>query len=202
MGLIKEIGLWVLDTACATTKKWQTENAYYGTVAVNVSAVQMAEENFVSLVSTCLDKYELDPKYLELEVTETMVLDNIDAMLGKLNEIKEMGVSISIDDFGTGYSSFSYIKQLPASTLKLDMEFIKEIPDNKADMAVVDGMIVLAHNLGMKVVAEGVESQEQYDFLAEHKCDLIQGYLINKPLSEDAFIAEYAGVSNDPASIH
>ena len=192
MGLIKEIGLWVLDTACATAKKWQLEYDYYGTVAVNVSAVQMAEENFVTLVGACLAKYELDPKYIELEVTETMVLENIDAMLEKLNEIAAMGVSISIDDFGTGYSSFSYIKQLPASTLKLDMEFIKDIPENEADMAVVDGMIVLAHNLGMKVVAEGVEVQEQYDFLAEHNCDLVQGYLINKPLSEEAFIAEYA----------
>jgi len=119
-----------------------------------------------------------------------------------LDEIKEMGVSISIDDFGTGYSSFNYIKQLPANTLKLDMEFIKEIPENKADMAVVDGMIVLAHNLGMKVVAEGVESQEQYDFLAEHKCDLIQGYLINKPLPEDAFIEEYGEVSKETESSH
>jgi len=202
MGLIKEIGLWVLDTACATAKKWQTEYDYYGTVAVNVSAVQMAEDNFVTLVGTCLDKYELDPKYIELEVTETMVLENIDAMLEKLNEINAMGVSISIDDFGTGYSSFSYIKQLPASTLKLDMEFIKDIPTNEADMAVVDGMIVLAHNLGMKVVAEGVETQEQYDFLAEHHCDLVQGYLINKPLSEDAFIAEYAGSSEEVDSVH
>ncbi|MEW4982144.1 MAG: EAL domain-containing protein [Cycloclasticus sp.] len=202
MGLIKEIGLWVLDTACATAKKWQTEHDYYGTVAVNVSAVQMVEENFVTLVGTCLDKYDLDPKYLELEVTETMVLDDIDVMLKKLNEIEQMGVSISIDDFGTGYSSFSYIKQLPASTLKLDMEFIKDIPENEADMAVVDGMIVLAHNLGMKVVAEGVETQEQYDFLAEHKCDLIQGYLINKPLSEDAFIAEYGELSKQANSLN
>lgn len=197
MGLIKDIGLWVLDTACATAKKWQSEYNYYGTVAVNVSAVQMAEENFVKLVGTCLDKYELAPKYLELEVTETMVLNDIDAMLEKLNEITAMGVSISIDDFGTGYSSFSYIKQLPASTLKLDMEFIKDIPENKGDMAVVDGMIVLAHNLGMKVVAEGVETQEQYDFLTEHNCDLVQGYLINKPLSEEVFIAEYAALPKE-----
>ncbi|ORU93646.1 MAG: response regulator receiver protein [Cycloclasticus sp. symbiont of Bathymodiolus heckerae] len=202
MGLIKEIGLWVLDTACATTKKWQDEHGYYGSVAVNVSAVQMAEENFVSLVATCLDKYELDPKYLELEVTETMVLENIDSMLEKLNQIKDMGVSISIDDFGTGYSSFSYIKKLPASTLKLDMEFIKDIPENEADKAVVDGMIVLAHNLGMKVVAEGVESQEQYDFLTDHKCDLIQGYFINKPLSEEAFVTEYMLPSDDEKHLH
>lgn len=202
MGLIKEIGLWVLDTACATAKKWQTEHDYYGSVAVNVSAVQMAEDNFVTLVASCLDKYELNPKYLELEVTETMVLDDIDVMLKKLNEIEQMGVSISIDDFGTGYSSFSYIKQLPASTLKLDMEFIKDIPENEADMAVVDGMIVLAHNLGMKVVAEGVETQEQYDFLAEHKCDLIQGYLINKPLTEEAFIAQYGESPEQATSLN
>lgn len=202
MGLIREIGLWVLDTACATLKKWQLEHEYFGTVAVNVSAVQMAEDNFVELVKACLTKYELDPQYLELEVTETMVLENIDAMLEKLNQIKKMGVSISIDDFGTGYSSFSYIKQLPASTLKLDMEFIKDIPESKADMAVVDGMIVLAHNLGMKVVAEGVETQEQYDFLAKHQCDLIQGYLINKPLSEGVFEAEYVTRVKEVASLH
>ena len=192
MGLIKEIGLWVLDTACATAKKWQVEDNYYGTVAVNVSAVQMAEENFVTLVGTCLDKYELAPKYLELEVTETMVLNDIDIMLEKINELATMGIKISIDDFGTGYSSFSYIKQLPASTLKLDMEFIKDIPAKKEDMAVVDGMIVLAHNLGMKVVAEGVETKEQYDFLTERHCDFVQGYFINKPLPEPVFIAEYA----------
>jgi len=182
----------VLDTACATAKKWQVEDNYYGTVAVNVSAVQMAEENFVTLVGTCLDKYELAPKYLELEVTETMVLNDIDIMLEKINELATMGIKISIDDFGTGYSSFSYIKQLPASTLKLDMEFIKDIPAKKEDMAVVDGMIVLAHNLGMKVVAEGVETKEQYDFLTERHCDFVQGYFINKPLPEPVFIAEYA----------
>lgn len=196
MGMIKEIGLWVLDTACATLKKWQQEHDYRGTVAVNVSAVQMAEDNFVRNVENCLHKYELEAHYLELEVTESMVLENIDAMLGKLNQIKKMGVNISIDDFGTGYSSFNYIKQLPANTLKLDMEFIADIPENKADMAVVDGMIVLAHNLGMKVVAEGVERQKQYDFLAEHKCDLIQGYLVSKPLSEEAFLKNYVMISN------
>ena len=190
-GVIKEIGLWVLDNACRTLKQWQLDSEYEGTIAVNVSAVQMADEKFVSQLQGCLDRHQLDPSYLELEVTETMVLENVDAMLEKMHQIRRMGVSLSIDDFGTGYSSFSYIKQLPAETLKLDMEFICEIPDNKSDMAVVDGMIVLAHNLGMKVVAEGVETQEQYDFLAEHGCDLVQGYLIDKPLPEDAFEEKY-----------
>ncbi|PHS73416.1 MAG: response regulator receiver protein [Cycloclasticus sp.] len=202
MGLIKDIGLWVLDTACATIKNWQNEYDYQGTVAVNISAVQMADEKFVSLVASCLNKHKLDPKYLELEVTETMVLENIDAMLEKLNQIKKMGVSISIDDFGTGYSSFSYIKQMPASTLKLDMEFIADIPQNKGDMAVVDGMIVLAHNLGMKVVAEGVETKEQYDFLVEHDCDLIQGYYIDKPLPEEVFETSYVNLKEKSATSH
>ncbi|PCI20701.1 MAG: response regulator receiver protein [Piscirickettsiaceae bacterium] len=197
MGIIKEIGLWVLETACKTIKQWQDDFAYQGTVAVNVSAVQMADEDFVADVQRCLDKFQLEPCYLELEVTETVVLENIEAMLEKLHQIKRMGVSLSIDDFGTGYSSFSYIKQLPAETLKLDMEFIKDIPENKADMAVVDGMIVLAHNLGMKVVAEGVETQQQYDFLAEHKCDLVQGYLIDKPLPEDIFVQKYVMPSDE-----
>ena len=190
-GMIKEIGQWVLEKACRTLRQWQVDYEYSGTMAVNVSAVQMADENFVSVIEDCLEKNQLDPRYLELEVTETMVLENIDAMLEKMHQIRRMGVSLSIDDFGTGYSSFSYIKQIPAETLKLDMEFIHEIPDNKADMAVVDGMIVLAHNLGMKVVAEGVETKEQYDFLAEHKCDLVQGYLIDKPLEEDVFVQKY-----------
>jgi len=202
MGLIKEIGLWVLDQACETTKKWQLEHGYEGTVAVNVSAVQMEEDNFVELVETCLNKHQLEPKYLELEVTETMVLENVEVMLEMLNLIRSMGVSISIDDFGTGYSSFSYIKQLPANTLKLDMEFVQDIPESKADMAVVDGMIVLAHNLGMKVVSEGVETQEQYDFLAEHKCDLVQGYLISKPLSEQAFEGEYVALKAEAKELH
>jgi len=190
-GVIKEIGLWVLDNACRTLKQWQLDSEYEGTIAVNVSAVQMADEKFVSQLQGCLDRHQLDPSYLELEVTETMVLENVDAMLEKMHQIRRMGVSLSIDDFGTGYSSFSYIKQLPADTFNLDMEFICEIPDNNSVMAVVDGMIVLADKLGMKVVAEGVETQEQYDFLAEHGCDLVQGYLIDKPLPEDAFEEKY-----------
>jgi len=192
VGLINEIGFWVLDTACATAKNWQLECNYYGSVAVNVSAVQMEEDNFVFLVETCLNKYELDAKYLELEVTESMVLDKTGVMLGKLNQIREMGVKVAIDDFGTGYSSFSYIKNMPANTLKLDMEFIENIAENESDMAVVDGMIVLAHNLGMTVVAEGVETQEQYDLLVAHKCDTVQGYFIGKPLPKDMFIAAHA----------
>lgn len=191
MGMIQDIGLWVLDTACATAKKWQIQHGYKGTVAVNISAKQMIADDFVSLVAMCLKKNNLNAKYLELEVTESMVLENVDAMLEKLNQITRMGVQISIDDFGTGYSSFSYMKQLPASVLKLDMVFISDIPGNEGDMAVVDGMIVLAHNLGMKVVAEGVERQEQYDFLEDHGCDLVQGYLIDKPLSEALFEEKY-----------
>jgi len=188
VGLINEIGFWVLDTACATAKKWQQEYNYYGTVAVNVSAVQMDAKDFVFLIETCLNKYELEAKYLELEVTETIVLENTDVMLGRLNQIKDMGVKVAIDDFGTGYSSFNYIKKLPASTLKLDMEFIENIAENESDMAVVDGMIVLAHNLGMTVVAEGVESQAQYKLLTDHKCDIVQGFFIGKPLPEESFI--------------
>jgi len=188
VGLINEIGFWVLDTACATAKNWQLEYSYYGSVAVNISAVQMKEDDFVFLVETCLNKYELEAKYLELEITESMAFDKTGVMLDKLNQIRDMGVNVAIDDFGTGDLSFSDIKNLPVNTLKLDMEFIENIVENESDMTVVDGMIVLAHNLGMTVVAEGVESQEQYDLLVAHKCDIVQGYFIGKPLPGKIFI--------------
>jgi EAL domain-containing protein (putative c-di-GMP-specific phosphodiesterase class I) len=190
-GLIKDIGMWVLETACKTLKSWQVHHGYVGTVAVNVSAVQIMDESFVDKVSYCLKKYHLEKGCIELEITESMVLDDVDVMLEKLHQLRRLGISLSIDDFGTGYSSFNYLKQMPVHTLKLDREFIVNIDDDKGDQAVVDGMIVMAHNLGLKVVAEGIETQPQYDFLEKRKCDLIQGYLVSKPLTQEDFENKY-----------
>lgn len=187
MGLIHDIGIWVLKTACESLVRWQKEHDYAGTVAVNVSAVQLADENFVSHVSACLQETGLDPACLELEITESIVMEDAELVIAKLRQLRDMGIHLAIDDFGTGYSSFNYLKQLPVNTLKLDREFISDIPNNKADMAVVDGLITLAHNLDLKVVAEGIEDQGQFDFLKEHGCDLIQGYLISKPLPMNEF---------------
>ena len=191
MGLIHDIGMWVLKTACEAIKGWQDDHDYQGSVAVNVSAVQLADEHFVANVMACLKETRLDPAFLELEITESIVMEDAQSVIVKLRQLRNMGIHLAIDDFGTGYSSFNYLKQLPVNTLKLDREFISDIPNNKADCAVVDGLITLAHNLDLKVVAEGIEEQEQFEFLKRHGCDIIQGYLISKPMPLGDFEARH-----------
>lgn len=183
-GLIIPIGEWALREACRANKSWQNLGYKPISMAVNLSAKQFRHQNIALLVEQVLKETGLDPQYLELEITETAVMDDLESTVNRLKDIKGMGVQISIDDFGTGYTSIHYLKQFPISGLKIDQSFIKGIPDNQDDVAITSAVIALAHNLGIKVVAEGVETAEQLRYLADHNCDIVQGYFLSRPLSE------------------
>ena len=184
-GLILPIGEWVLRTACSQTRKWQDEGLPAVTVAVNVSAVQFRHEGFCGLVRKVLEETGLPPQYLELELTETLLLANTELMLPVVQELKDMGVMVAIDDFGTGYSNFSYLKRLQISKLKIDRSLIRDIAVNPDDAAITAAIISMAKSLRLKVIAEGVEDEAQMSFLRAHQCDEIQGYYFSKPLTVD-----------------
>lgn len=183
-GLMMEIGEWVLREACRACKSWQKQGYQPITIAVNLSPKQFAHDDITDIVKKVLLETGLDPTFLELEITEMTIIDDVDAAAMKLRDIKNMGVKICIDDFGMGYTSISYLKKLPIDVLKVDQNFIKGIPVNQNDAAITSAIIALGHNLGMKVIAEGVESAEQLQYLAEHDCDLVQGYYFSRPLTE------------------
>lgn len=182
-GLIVPIGEWVLRTACAQARKWQDGGLPAVPIAVNVSAVQFRQDGFRNLIKNVLRETGLPPQYLELELTESLLLTNADVMFSVLSELNEMGLQLAIDDFGTGYSSLSYLKQFPVKKLKIDRSFIKNVVLNQSDAAITTAIIGMAKSLGLKVIAEGVETEAQMSFLREHRCDEIQGYYLSKPIT-------------------
>ncbi len=184
-GLIMPIGEWVLRTACSQARKWQEEGLLAVSVAVNVSAVQFRQTGFCELIRRVLHETGLAPQYLELELTEGLLLSNADVMFSVLQELKALGLKLAIDDFGTGYSSLSYLKQFPVGRLKIDRSFIRDIAVNPDDAAITTAIISMAKSLNLKVIAEGVEDEEQMSFLRAHQCDEIQGYYFSKPLAVD-----------------
>jgi len=186
-GLIISIGEWVLKTACAQARQWQSDGLPVVPVAVNVSSVQFAQRNFVDLVRTALCETGLDPQYLELELTESLLISNADVMLAVLKDLKEMGVKLAIDDFGTGYSSLSYLRHFPVYKLKIDRSFVRDLTVNADDAAITDTIISMAKSLGLTVVAEGVENEDQFSFLQQHRCDEMQGFYFSKPLAAEEF---------------
>lgn len=159
------------------------------TVAVNVSPRHFQKNSFISTVQRILAESGLDPHLLELEVTEGLLLDNTEEAIETLAELRRLGVSIALDDFGTGYSSLSYLKRLPVDKIKVDKGFIRDLMSDTRDAAIVNSIIAMAHNLGMNVVAEGVETEAQHQFLLEHGCDSFQGYLFAKPMPFEHFTA-------------
>ncbi|HZJ86257.1 MAG TPA: GGDEF domain-containing phosphodiesterase, partial [Erysipelotrichaceae bacterium] len=180
--LINDIGSWVLKTACLQNKLWQNMGLKPLIMAVNISASQILNNDLVSEVKYVLKETGLSPKYLELEVTESIAIRDSVNVLKNLRQLSYLGVSIAIDDFGMEYSSLSRLKQLPTNMLKIDMDFTKGIETNLSDRAIIRVIISLAKNLNIKVIAEGVETKEQLEFLKFEKCDFIQGYLFYKPL--------------------
>jgi diguanylate cyclase (GGDEF)-like protein/PAS domain S-box-containing protein len=184
-GLILPIGEWVLRAACSQARKWQDEGLPAMTVAVNVSAVQFRQEGFCELIGRVLHEAGVAPQYLELELTESLLLANADVTLSVLRELKAMGVTLAIDDFGTGYSSFSYLRQFRVSKLKIDRSFIRDVAVKPDDAAITTAIISMARSLNLKVIAEGVENEAQMAFLRAHYCDEIQGYYFSKPLAVD-----------------
>jgi diguanylate cyclase (GGDEF)-like protein/PAS domain S-box-containing protein len=184
-GLIMSLGEWALRIACGQACKWQDQGFPAVPIAVNVSAVQFRHEHFLDLIQMVLQETRLAPKYLELELTESLLLANGDVTISVLRQLKEMGIKLAIDDFGTGYSSLSYLRQFPVSKLKIDRSFVQHVAENPDDAAIAAAIISMAKSLNLKVIAEGVETEEQMAFLRAHRCDEIQGYYFSKPLTTE-----------------
>jgi EAL domain-containing protein (putative c-di-GMP-specific phosphodiesterase class I) len=189
-GLILPMGAWVLRTACAQARRWQDDGLCAMPIAVNVSAVQFRQQGFRELISKVLSETGLACQYLELELTESLILSNADVTSSVLRELKGMGIKLAIDDFGTGYSSLSYLKQFPFSKLKIDRSFIRDAAVNSDDAAITTAIISMAKGLGLKVIAEGVENEAQMSFLRALRCDEIQGYYFSKPLTVEEVSAK------------
>ena len=182
-GLIVPIGLWVLQTACAQLKEWQNDALTRDlTLAVNVSAKQFRQPDFVAQVQRVLQESGAKPSHLKLELTESTVLENVEDTISKMRELKLLGVSFSMDDFGTGYSSLQYLKRLPLDQIKIDQSFVRDIATDPNDAAIVQTIIAMTEALGLNVIAEGVETEEQREFLDMHGCHAFQGYLFSKPM--------------------
>ena len=187
-GLIVPIGLWVLKTACAQLNQWQNDVFLRNlALAVNVSAMQFRQSDFVSQVRHALVESGAKPTHLKLELTESTVLENVDDTIAKMRELKLHGVSFSMDDFGTGYSSLQYLKRLPLDQIKIDQSFVRDLTTDPNDAAIVQAIIAMTQALGLNVIAEGVETEAQREFLDKHGCHDFQGYLFSKPLPLDQF---------------
>ncbi len=182
-GLILPLGIWILETACLQLMAWSAcAQTAHLTLAVNVSARQLRQPEFASLVGELLERTGADARKLKLELTESMLLDNVEEIIAKMNALKALGVGFSLDDFGTGYSSLAYLERLPLDQIKIDRSFIKGVPNNSNDAAIVQTIVALAQSLSLSVIAEGVETEPQRDFLASHGCAAYQGYLFSRPL--------------------
>ncbi len=186
-GLIVPIGAWVLRAACAQNQAWQQRGLPALRVAVNLSARQFAQDDLHTTIVHVFEETGLSPELLELEITESVTMDNPEHAAGLLRKLKALGIRLAIDDFGTGYSSLSYLKRFPIDNVKIDRSFIKDIPKDEDDVAITKAIIAMAHSLRLKVIAEGVETEEQLAFLREHGCDEAQGYLFGAPMPADEF---------------
>jgi EAL domain-containing protein (putative c-di-GMP-specific phosphodiesterase class I) len=187
-GFIVTLGEWVLKTACRQNKAWQNAGFKKIFVSVNISLRQFQNKNFVKMIKDILNETSFDSKYLGLEITESIAMENEDYTIEVLRELKDMGLYLAIDDFGTGYSSLGYLNKFPIDTLKIDKSFIKTLMDEKENSApIASSIIALGHNLNLKITAEGVETMDQFKYLKKQNCDAIQGYLFSKPLTSDEF---------------
>jgi diguanylate cyclase (GGDEF)-like protein/PAS domain S-box-containing protein len=196
-GLIVPIGNWVIGEACRQNKAWQDAGLEPITVCVNVSARQFGDKHLVAHIRHALDTSSLSPNYLELELTESSIMQNIDQAIETMWEFQSLGVQLSIDDFGTGYSSLSALKNFPVTRLKIDRSFISDLSSNESDRTVASAIIMLAQKLKLRVIAEGVETEEQLQFLRDNNCDEMQGYLFSRPVPADEFQALARGKQAD-----
>jgi diguanylate cyclase (GGDEF)-like protein/PAS domain S-box-containing protein len=203
-GLILEIGEWVLREACLALRRWHQHGLDRLSVAVNVSVLQLLRGDFPEVVRRVLDDTGVPPNALELELTESVLMANAEQTAMKLQAFRALGVSLAIDDFGTGYSSLAYLKRLPITTIKIDKAFIGDLTHDPEDAAITTTVIAMAHSLGLNVVAEGVETEAQMQFLARHRCDEIQGFWLSPPLDAHgclAFIRHWTPVHASPAAV-
>ncbi len=186
-GIIREIGEWVLSTACRQAAEWKKKGFYGFRIGVNLSAYQLRDSNIVQTVDRILKKYNISGQCLELELTESMLMDNVKDAISTIQGLHDLGISLAIDDFGTGYSSLSYLNQLPVHRIKLDRSFVKEIDTNVDSGAIAGAVVQLGHSLGLDVLAEGVEREEQLYYLQNLGCDTVQGYSLCLPLKAEEF---------------
>ena len=188
-GIIVPIGEWVIHEACRQTKAWQEKGLTDLKVAVNLSARQFSDRQLLGKISRALEQTGLAAQYLELEITESILMNDIERTITLLEQLSDMGLDLAIDDFGTGYSSLNYLKRFPLNKLKIDKSFIDDVITDKDDAKIVSAIIGLSHNLNLNVICEGVESSDQHGWLRDHKCNEIQGYYFSKPLPADEFEA-------------
>lgn len=186
-GLIIPIGNWILNEACRQAKNIENKGIQGFTISVNLSPIQFNDVDLLDCIKQALSNNDLPATCLEIEITESMLMTHLEKTISLLYDIRELGVKISIDDFGTGYSSLSYLKKFPVNTLKIDRSFIKDMPNNQDDVAITKAIVAMAHSLGVEVVAEGVESQDQHSMLYDFGCEMAQGFLYHKPLSAENF---------------
>ncbi|PKM33287.1 MAG: diguanylate cyclase, partial [Gammaproteobacteria bacterium HGW-Gammaproteobacteria-10] len=181
-GLIVPVGEWVIETACRQMKEWLDAGYPAMTMAVNLSARQFHQADLVERIAQILQELDLPPELLELELTESMVMESVDSAVEILHKLKRMGVKVAIDDFGTGVSSLGYLKHFPIDTLKISHDFVLNLPRDSVDASIASAVINLARNMQLSSVAEGVENSEQMDFLRNHDCERLQGYLFSRPI--------------------
>jgi EAL domain-containing protein (putative c-di-GMP-specific phosphodiesterase class I) len=181
-GLIVSVGEWVMRTVCEQIRKWQDQGLAPHPISVNLSARQFQQQDLDAIIGKTLEITEIDPRLLEFELTESVLMKEAETAANALQNLKSFGVQISMDDFGTGYSSLAYLKRFPLDVLKIDRAFIRDVTTDPDDATITVAMIKLAHSLGLKVVAEGVETRAQLHFLIENGCDEMQGYYFSRPL--------------------
>jgi EAL domain-containing protein (putative c-di-GMP-specific phosphodiesterase class I) len=189
-GLIIPIGEWVLNEACRQMRVWYAQGYEDWRIAVNLSALQFCHVGLVNSVASALERHQLPANSLTLEITETTAMSDADASMAVLQQLSDMGVDLSIDDFGTGYSSLMYLKRLPANELKIDRGFVRDLEHDSDDAAIVSAIVALGQALGLRIVAEGVETDVQQSFLTRLGCNALQGYLLGHPLPADGFMAD------------
>lgn len=194
LGLVVDVGDWVISEACRQLKTWHQNKVRVPKVSVNISARQFSDGQLGTRIATILKDTGLPPACLELELTESILMREVNEALHILDSLKNLGLSIAVDDFGTGYSSLNYLKQFPIDVLKIDRTFVDGLPSGEQDAQIARAIIAMAHSLNLAVIAEGVETHEQLDFLREHGCDEVQGYLFGRPMPANRFEAQF---SND-----
>ncbi|HXR01805.1 MAG TPA: EAL domain-containing protein, partial [Pseudomonas sp.] len=190
-GMILQIGEWVLEKACRQLHQWNQTYDVFGSLSVNLAGAQLRQPNLVTRIEQLLTQYELQPGLLQLEITENFIMSQTEEALSVLHRLKKLGVQLAIDDFGTGYSSLSYLKRLPLDILKIDQSFVRGLPDDPHDAAIVRAIIALGRSMQLTVIAEGVENLEQQQFLADEGCEQIQGYIVSLPLRPEEFCATF-----------
>lgn len=195
LGLVVQVGEWVLEEACRQLKAWHEEKIRIPKISVNLSARQFAEGDLSARIAAILDRTGLAPACLELELTESILMRDVASAMQTLGNLKRLGLCIAVDDFGTGYSSLNYLKQFPIDVLKIDRSFVDGLPDGEQDAQIARAIIAMAHSLNMMVIAEGVESQAQLDFLREHDCDEVQGFLLGRPMPARQLTAQFSGAA-------